>query len=679
MVGLAGAILSNVLVATIVAIVATVVGWRLRHPALAHGLWVLVLVKLITPPIITIPIPAPSWAITFPAWLSSEAANFVTSNPLLLKGQIESSGQKSFLVETKAYALSSQDVLGTSVRFFDKKELSNHGLNSLYVILIISLAITFIWLAMSLSMILNSLIRSRRFSLVLAKEGYEIAEANILCLQMSVALNLPHPPRVQFIAASLSPMLFGFYKWTRIVIPTGLWNELDPSHQRALLAHELSHYRRRDHLVRGLELFVGSIFFWLPIVRIARAQIERMEETCCDLNAVRAMDNDKRKYAESLLHVVDYISQRGGRMPGLASGMRPTITLEERLRSIMKESVPASLTAANMRGLVLFGSAVVLFHPWVAASSSPRMSPVLSSHAHPNESEAIIPPSSINMIASESNLFLQDPSFQRLDDLPEVPNGWWSKRKHDSATRKVTASALSPLEKKIQLQFEPGLSLVALLENGEKLPIPVSDPTSIVSLHGGTRVIVGTSAGEIRIWDVASQQSVSLLGRHPCSITSLCYHPNFGLLSGDAHGTVMRWEVQSGAMLSSWTSPNGSIQSVRTQVDGKQVVVAVCDWKKHYAVSFVSYIDPIQMTENYGFETSYAIASVFYRDGIWQMIDWNGVVRMLSFPLEIGSVDKSEVSAIAFTQDFKVPNVQTKAFENSIRAVPFSLYNMEGL
>ncbi|HZT83150.1 MAG TPA: hypothetical protein VFA26_23175, partial [Gemmataceae bacterium] len=48
--------LSNAAVATALAVVAAAAGWAGRRPALTHGLWLLVLLKLVTPPIWPVPI-----------------------------------------------------------------------------------------------------------------------------------------------------------------------------------------------------------------------------------------------------------------------------------------------------------------------------------------------------------------------------------------------------------------------------------------------------------------------------------------------------------------------------------------------------------------------------------------------------------------------------------------------
>src|SRR5262245_37681125 len=49
--------LSNIAMAAALAVVAVIVGRLCRRPALTHGLWLLVLIKLITPPLFFVPLP----------------------------------------------------------------------------------------------------------------------------------------------------------------------------------------------------------------------------------------------------------------------------------------------------------------------------------------------------------------------------------------------------------------------------------------------------------------------------------------------------------------------------------------------------------------------------------------------------------------------------------------------
>ena len=64
------------------------------------------------------------------------------------------------------------------------------------------------------------------------------------------------------------------------------------------------------------------------------------------------------------------VSQRGGRMPVFARGMGPTITLEERLRSIMNEKATGRMSDRHRSFLSIFGLAVLLIHPLATATPS---------------------------------------------------------------------------------------------------------------------------------------------------------------------------------------------------------------------------------------------------------------------------------------------------------------------
>src|SRR5947209_19977157 len=49
-------VLSNSAIATLLAVIAAVAGRYCRRPSIVYGLWLLVLVKLVTPPLVRIPV-----------------------------------------------------------------------------------------------------------------------------------------------------------------------------------------------------------------------------------------------------------------------------------------------------------------------------------------------------------------------------------------------------------------------------------------------------------------------------------------------------------------------------------------------------------------------------------------------------------------------------------------------
>ena len=250
------AILSNVIVASLLSIIATVVGWRLRSPALAHGLWVLVLVKLITPPIVHVPILMPDW---LPIAQSSE--NIGPAIQTSIRTDANLSTVADSLIEggaaTKTAGLSLDAGIqqnSETLRF----ALLTGWLSAILMVLLIA------GLVIAAILMFRSLIRSIRFSQLLEAKGIANKEASELGRQMAIASNVETCPRIRLVFANLSPMLFGFSRWATIVIPDGLWNELISLQKRAMLAHELSHYRRCDNWVSKPSESKQSILATLP-------------------------------------------------------------------------------------------------------------------------------------------------------------------------------------------------------------------------------------------------------------------------------------------------------------------------------------------------------------------------------------------------------------------------------
>src|SRR5438105_3741271 len=72
--------LTNAVVASFLALIAAGVGRFCRRPALAHTLWVLVLLKLMTPPFFGVPLPLPAALVARVCELSSGHAGKQSSD-----------------------------------------------------------------------------------------------------------------------------------------------------------------------------------------------------------------------------------------------------------------------------------------------------------------------------------------------------------------------------------------------------------------------------------------------------------------------------------------------------------------------------------------------------------------------------------------------------------------------
>ena len=321
MVPLVQIVLSNIMVATLIAILAWYVGRSGRRAKAAHLLWILCFVKLVTPPIVLFPVSIPNDWLPQNTAFESYSKSFTQAAPPVTSETI------SDIQSPNLDVASSQTISSTPTASDDHFHV--HWLHVLIGI----------WLVGFLTVLLRSLIRFVRFHRLLHREGKLDVESSEFVQRLisgNAGRNRRFTPSVLRLPIRVSPMLFGIGRGTVIVCPDQLWRSLDTKQRNAFLAHEAGHYYRRDHWVRWLELFVTAAYWWFPGIYFAKQQLERHEEACCDAWAVAHLDAPPRSYCEALLQVVDFISENSVGIPGLASGMHPTKTLEERLRLVMR-------------------------------------------------------------------------------------------------------------------------------------------------------------------------------------------------------------------------------------------------------------------------------------------------------------------------------------------------------
>ncbi|MGC1305060.1 MAG: M56 family metallopeptidase, partial [Caulobacteraceae bacterium] len=78
-------------------------------------------------------------------------------------------------------------------------------------------------------------------------------------------LALPAPIPVRASAAMLEPGLVGIWRPV-LLLPEGIATQLAPAEVDAILAHELSHLRRRDNLTAAMHMLVEALFWFHPLV-----------------------------------------------------------------------------------------------------------------------------------------------------------------------------------------------------------------------------------------------------------------------------------------------------------------------------------------------------------------------------------------------------------------------------
>ena len=297
--------LSNACFALALAIVATVVGAKARRPQFAHMLWLLVLVKLLTPPIVTIPIS-----------ISSTQADHVVA--LGDNREFDTDQQPAISETTVASSLLSHVAT-----------MANHAKPWL----------ASIWVLGGAMVLARSLLRVYRFDRLLAAESDVAPKALRAAVERTACrLGLNTIPKIYTTSAHLSPMVWWTGGEVRVVIPATLLDQMDTEQSQWILAHELAHVRRRDYLVRWLEWLACVCFWWNPVVWWAQRNLRATEEICCDELVLSSLSPEPKFYANSLLAAVEFLARPVLRAPAMASEINSGGYLERRFKMIVSEN-----------------------------------------------------------------------------------------------------------------------------------------------------------------------------------------------------------------------------------------------------------------------------------------------------------------------------------------------------
>lgn len=359
-------LVANTFAAALLALVALAVGrWGRPSPAVMHGLWLLVLLKLVTPPLFAVPVSldwlraghataerapaAPVSDVVLPTFAPDAV---VTAHVLSDAPPAASPAAPTVPVGYHAAPLAPPPSAGSALA--DSPWL------------VAWLASAALLLATVCVAALRALRRQRRFAAVAAPLQ---AEVRALAAQLGV-----RPPPVHDDPAAPAP-----YVWTlgraRLIVPAAALLRCPPRGRAAVLAHELAHLYRRDHWVARAEPVLTALLWWHPLFWFARAHMRLWAELACDAIAVRAVPGANLDYATLLVDAAARPSTTGPATVVLASRPAARAAFERRLNMILTDAPPARASRAWI--LPFAGLTLGLFAmPVAATAQEPEPEPV---------------------------------------------------------------------------------------------------------------------------------------------------------------------------------------------------------------------------------------------------------------------------------------------------------------
>jgi ankyrin repeat protein/beta-lactamase regulating signal transducer with metallopeptidase domain len=156
-----------------------------------------------------------------------------------------------------------------------------------------------------------------------------------------------------------SPAVCGFFRPT-VLIPATLVEKLSPEGLRATLIHELAHIKRGDLWVNSVQTFLQVIYFYNPFVWFANSIIRRICEEAVDETVLVTLGGQAKNYSNTLIDIGEMAFWRadlGLRLVGVAESKK---ALKWRIKHMLTRPIPKSSKLGALGIIVIFTIAAVL-------------------------------------------------------------------------------------------------------------------------------------------------------------------------------------------------------------------------------------------------------------------------------------------------------------------------------
>jgi beta-lactamase regulating signal transducer with metallopeptidase domain len=300
-----------------------------NSPRLAYALWMLIVVKALTPPLWSSPTGVFSWALAvqempLPAHAEGFPAPIVVS-----RTPVATIPGDDPVILVPDDQVSSETVL---------LWLWGAGL------------VGCLMMATGKQAVCSFLIRQSNMPV----RGDLIAKLDDICRRLGIRRCV----RLVVSSRPIGPAAFGLLRPT-IVLPEILLAGKTSEQIELILAHELVHIKRGDILAGHLQLAAQVVWWFHPLIWWANREATRERERCCDRDVVEGVGCRPAAYARTLLSVVELKNRL--RIPAAIPGVRAMEVTSQRLETIMRFQSGRGKGAWLPR--VAFACGAILFMP----------------------------------------------------------------------------------------------------------------------------------------------------------------------------------------------------------------------------------------------------------------------------------------------------------------------------
>lgn len=650
--------LANALLASVLAVVPFAVGRWLRRPALAHLLWIVVLCKLLAPPLVQIPLG--DWIGQPTGWLAdasdtrsaASASQVAEFRPANAEAAQQTGSVEVPPLESRSGVMRQDAALPAAGALAASESVDAAARRpSLFSALALLRLCAMVWIAGSAAMLAWMARRAwqfRAFVRLAARSDERLAQR---VAQLAQRAGLSAAPKVVVVEHVVSPMLWGLGRGATLLFPAPLARRLDDASCDALLLHELAHYARGDGWVRLLELAAQTLYWWHPLVWLAQREIEAVEEECCDAWALQHQSGGRRLYAEALLATVDFLYEPPlAPLPPAACGLGEAPLLRRRLTQIMCGDL-AGRSSRTFKAFALSAAAAVLpLSPAFVSSATNKAEARSVPDAPADAAPAALPPVAVrndpvqraNPSKAADDGISTDIDRPALRTSPRIPSLLW-------------ATATSP-NGKYKLEARTGRKTTLVhVASAWRLDLSAHRIVCASFSPDSSTLATGHEDSLVRIWDCETGALLKSLKGSTAAIASVAYAPEGRRLAAGAEdGSVLVWDPAAGDEISRLPDQQAPVDCVRWSPRGDRLAVALGHWSAGDTAALVVWSPGERLTSAPQPLAQPVGALDWLPDGKSLVLaDWDGRARVWNVSAEttVGwlTLEKDLVSAAAWS------------------------------
>lgn len=158
-------------------------------------------------------------------------------------------------------------------------------------------------------------------------------ELDQLLVRLCGELGLKRRIRLVVTHSRIGPAVIGLFRPT-ILLPAAIAESRTREELKPILAHELIHIRRGDLWIGLLQLLASIVWWFHPLVWLTGRRLKFEMEQCCDEEVLAELKCDPRRYAAALLEILE-LKQTLKTVP-VVPGVRPVEITSKRMERIMR-------------------------------------------------------------------------------------------------------------------------------------------------------------------------------------------------------------------------------------------------------------------------------------------------------------------------------------------------------